>query len=132
VRTLKHRELAAKAAYTQADEQYKSTVLTAFQNVADTLHAIEQYADGMKAAASVKDAASVTVDLTKKQLDSGYANYLALSETSLPAGLDQSGAGSIESLCTYCRVVSSFRRRLVEPPGFVQELNGQTPRNENG
>jgi len=33
--TLKHRELAAKAAYTQADEQYKSTVLTAFQNVAD-------------------------------------------------------------------------------------------------
>ena len=35
--TLKHRELAAKAAYSQADEQYKSTALTAFQNVADTL-----------------------------------------------------------------------------------------------
>jgi outer membrane protein TolC len=28
--------------------------------------------------AAGKDAASVTLDLTKKQLESGYANYLAL------------------------------------------------------
>jgi len=76
--TLLHRERAARAAYTQADEQYRSIVLTAFQNVADTLHAIQQDADGLKAAAAAKDAAAVTLDITKKQLDSGYANYLAL------------------------------------------------------
>jgi NodT family efflux transporter outer membrane factor (OMF) lipoprotein len=76
--TLKHRELAAKAAYTQADEQYKSTVLTAFQNVADTLHAINQDSDGLKAAAAAKDAALVTLNITQKQLDTGYTNYLAL------------------------------------------------------
>jgi NodT family efflux transporter outer membrane factor (OMF) lipoprotein len=76
--TLKHRELAAKAAYTQASEQYRSTVLQAFQNVADTLHAIEQDADGLKASSAAADAAAVTLDLTKKQLDSGYTNYLAL------------------------------------------------------
>jgi NodT family efflux transporter outer membrane factor (OMF) lipoprotein len=76
--TLKHRELAARAAYTQADEQYRSTVLTAFQNVADTLNALQQDADALKAAGTAKDAASVTLDLTKKQLESGYANYLAL------------------------------------------------------
>ncbi len=76
--TLKHRELAAKAAYTQADEQYRSTVLTAFQNVADTLHAIEQDADGLRASSAAKDAAAVTLDVTKKQMDGGYANYLAL------------------------------------------------------
>ena len=76
--TLRHREQAAIAAYTQADEQYRSTVLTAFQDVADTLHAIQQDADGLKAASAAKDAAAVTFDLTKKQLDSGYANYLAL------------------------------------------------------
>ncbi len=35
--TLLHQERAAKAAYAQAAEQYRSTVLTAFQNVADTL-----------------------------------------------------------------------------------------------
>ncbi|MGO9255677.1 MAG: efflux transporter outer membrane subunit [Bryobacteraceae bacterium] len=76
--TLVHRERAAIAAYTQADEQYRSTVVTAFQNVADTLHAIRQDADGLKAASAAKDASAVTLDLTKKQLDGGYANYLAL------------------------------------------------------
>ena len=75
---LLHRERAARAAYTQAAEQYRSTVLTAFQNVADTLNALQQDANALKAAAAAKDAASVTLDLTKKQLESGYANYLAL------------------------------------------------------
>jgi outer membrane protein TolC len=32
----------------------------------------------LKAAAAAKDAASVTLDLTKKQYESGYASYLAL------------------------------------------------------
>ena len=76
--TLLHRERAARAAYTQAAELYRSTVLTAFQNVADTLNALQQDADALKAAAAARDAASVTLDLTKKQLESGYANYLAL------------------------------------------------------
>jgi NodT family efflux transporter outer membrane factor (OMF) lipoprotein len=76
--TLMHRERASRAAYTEADEQYRSTVLTAFQNVADTLNALQQDADALKAAAAAKDAAKVTLDLTKKQLEAGYANYLAL------------------------------------------------------
>jgi NodT family efflux transporter outer membrane factor (OMF) lipoprotein len=76
--TLRHREKAAVAAYTQAGEQYRSTVLTAFQNVADTLHAIRQDSDGLKAGAAAKDAAAVTLDLTKRQLEGGYADYLAL------------------------------------------------------
>ncbi len=38
--TLLHRQRAAEAAYDQAAAQYRSVVLTAFQNVADTLHAI--------------------------------------------------------------------------------------------
>jgi NodT family efflux transporter outer membrane factor (OMF) lipoprotein len=76
--TLRHRERSARAAYIQADEQYRSTVLTSFQNVADTLNALQQDADALKAAAAAKDAASVTLDLTKKQLATGYANYLAL------------------------------------------------------
>ena len=76
--TLLHRERAARAAYAQANEQYRSTVLTAFQNVADTLNALQQDADGLKAAAAAKDVAGVTLDLAKKQYQSGYANYLAL------------------------------------------------------
>ena len=55
---LLHQERGAKAAYVQAREQYRQTVLTAFQNVADTLAAIEQDAAGQKAnAAALPDAA---------------------------------------------------------------------------
>ena len=76
--TLMHRERAARAAYVQADEQYRSTVLAAFQNVADTLHALEQDADGLKAAVAARDAAKVTLDLTTRQMQAGYVSYLAL------------------------------------------------------
>jgi len=75
---LLHKQRAAKAAYTQAAEQYRSAVLTAFQNVADTLNALEQDANALKAAAAAKDAASVTLNLARQQWQSGYANYLAL------------------------------------------------------
>jgi NodT family efflux transporter outer membrane factor (OMF) lipoprotein len=76
--TLRHRQRAAQAAFTQAAEQYRSTVLTAFRNVADTLHALQQDADALKAAADARTAARVTLDLARNQYQSGYASYLAL------------------------------------------------------
>ena len=76
--TLVHRERAARAAYVQTSEQYRSTVLTACQNVADTLHALEQDADSVKAAAAARDAAKVTLDLTTRQMQVGYVSYLTL------------------------------------------------------
>jgi len=76
--TLVHRERAARAAYVQASEQYRSTVLTAFENVADTLHALEQDADAVKAAAAARDAAKTTLDLTTRQMRVGYVSYLTL------------------------------------------------------
>jgi len=76
--TLLHQERAAKAAYVQAAEQYRSTVLTAFQNVADTLAALEQDANGLKAAATAADAAKVTLDLSQRQWKDGYVGYLSL------------------------------------------------------
>ena len=75
---LLHKQRAARAAYLQAAEQYRSTVLTAFQNVADTLNALEQDANALNAAAAAKDAAGTTLELAGKQWQSGYANYLAL------------------------------------------------------
>ncbi|MGB6306991.1 MAG: efflux transporter outer membrane subunit [Steroidobacteraceae bacterium] len=75
--TLLHEERAAKAAYTQAAEQYRSTVLAALQNVADTLTALEQDAEALRAAATAADAAKVTLDLAKRQWQDGYAGYLA-------------------------------------------------------
>jgi NodT family efflux transporter outer membrane factor (OMF) lipoprotein len=76
--TLLHLQRAAKAAYVQSAEQYRSTVLTAFQNVADTLTALDQDAQALKAAAAAADAARVTLDLAQRQLQDGYASNLSL------------------------------------------------------
>ena len=75
---LLHQERAARAAYVQAAEQHRNTVLTAFQNVADTLNALEQDADALKTASDAAKAASVTLDLTRRQQETGYASKLAL------------------------------------------------------
>jgi len=76
--TLLHQERAAKAAYVQAAEQYRSTVMGAFQNVADSLVALEQDAAGLKAAAAAEEAARHALDLSQRQWKAGYANYLSL------------------------------------------------------
>ena len=76
--TLLHQERAAKAAYVEAAQQYRSTVLTAFQNVADTLTALDQDAEALKAAAAACDAAKITLDLSERQWKGGYASYLSL------------------------------------------------------
>ena len=94
-------------------------MLTAFQNVADTLHALYQDADALKAAAASRDAASVTLELSKKQYRAGYASYLSLlkSGTSISASPDYRGSGTGQPLCRYGCFVSGPGRRVVEPPG---------------
>jgi NodT family efflux transporter outer membrane factor (OMF) lipoprotein len=76
--TLLHRKRAAKAALKQAAAQYQSTVITAYQNVADTLHASLSDADALAADVAAENAAKVTYDLTRRQMDVGYVSYLTL------------------------------------------------------
>jgi NodT family efflux transporter outer membrane factor (OMF) lipoprotein len=76
--TLLHRQRAAEAAFEQAAAQYRSTVITAFQNVADTLYALQTDAESLQAAVLAERAAKTTLDLTLKQQELGYTNYLAL------------------------------------------------------
>lgn len=75
---LLHQERAARAAYTQSAEAYRSVVLTAFRSVADALLALQHDADVLQGAATAKTAADVTLDLTRKQWQAGYAGYLSL------------------------------------------------------
>jgi len=75
---LMHQERAAKAAYVEAAEQYRGTVLTAFQNVADTLVALDQDAKGLQAAAQAERAAKTTLDLSQLQLQHGYIGTFEL------------------------------------------------------
>jgi outer membrane protein TolC len=76
--TLRHRQRAAEQGLHQAAAQYRTTVLTAFQNVADTLHALYADADSLQAAVAAEQAANVTLALTQKQQESGYVSYLSL------------------------------------------------------
>ena len=76
--TLLHRKRAADQALKQAAYEYQTTVITAYQNVADTLHAIVSDADALSAAVEAESAAKVALTLTQRQLDVGYVSYLTL------------------------------------------------------
>lgn len=76
--TLKYREYAADEGMKQAAAQYRATVLSAFQNVADTLHAIEIDARALKIAQEQSDFAKKAYELTKRQHATGYLDRLAL------------------------------------------------------
>jgi NodT family efflux transporter outer membrane factor (OMF) lipoprotein len=73
-----HRKRAAEAAMDEAGAMYQSTVLTAFQNVADALHALETDAAALSAASRAEVAARRTLDVVRHQLELGSVDYLAL------------------------------------------------------
>ena len=69
---------AAVAAYEQAEAQYRGTVLTAFQNVADSLRALDFDASTLKAQVEVEAVAGEALSLNKRQYELGAISYLAL------------------------------------------------------
>lgn len=76
--TLRAKSRAAQQALIQAGAQYRSTVITALQNVADTLHVIQSDAEALKAADTSERAAQTAVTLTRNQYEVGYVNYQTL------------------------------------------------------
>ncbi len=69
---------AAIAAYDAAAAQYRQVVLQAFQNVADTLRAIEADAREMRAQKQAESAAYTNLYLVKQQFYLGGVSYLSL------------------------------------------------------
>jgi NodT family efflux transporter outer membrane factor (OMF) lipoprotein len=76
--TLLHKKRAAEAAFDQAAAQYRSTVIAAFQNVADALRALQSDAETLKAAVGAEHAAAKSLEITRRQLQLGAIHYLAL------------------------------------------------------
>jgi NodT family efflux transporter outer membrane factor (OMF) lipoprotein len=76
--TLLGKERAARAALDQAAAQYRSAVITAFQNVADSLHALQADADAMKAQVAAERSAQESLEIAQRQLQLGAVNYLAV------------------------------------------------------
>ncbi|MEI7996497.1 MAG: TolC family protein, partial [Methylococcaceae bacterium] len=73
-----HKRRAALAAYEQAAAQYRSTVLQAFQNVADTLSALEFDATELKTQDAAVQAAFQSLEMTQQQYQIGSVTYLSL------------------------------------------------------
>jgi len=76
--TLLHRKRAAEATYDQAAAQYRATVITAFQNVADALQALRFDADALQEAVNAERAADSSLAIAKRQVEIGDVSDLAL------------------------------------------------------
>jgi NodT family efflux transporter outer membrane factor (OMF) lipoprotein len=68
---LADQEQAARDSYDVAAAQYRKTVLAAFQNVADTLHALQSDAQALNAKIDAEKAAAESLALAHSQLDAG-------------------------------------------------------------
>lgn len=75
---LYNKQKAAEATLEQAEAQYRSTVITAFQNVADALRALQADARAIQAAVHAEVTAKASLDIVETQLNAGQVNQLAV------------------------------------------------------
>ncbi len=80
---LLHKKRAADAALDQAGAQYRSAVLLACQNIADTLHALAADAEALRATAETERAAKKTFELNMRQRELGSIPLVAVLNAEL-------------------------------------------------
>ena len=71
---LLHKKRASEALLEQAAAQYQSTVILAFQNVADSLRALQYDADALRAQDAAERAAAHSLEITRKSVQLGEAS----------------------------------------------------------
>lgn len=76
--TLLHRQRAAEANYDQVAAQYRNVVITAFQNVADSLRALQADADAVNTALIAEKVAADSLTITQAQQRLGQVGLLSL------------------------------------------------------
>jgi NodT family efflux transporter outer membrane factor (OMF) lipoprotein len=76
--SLLHQRREAEANYDQTGWAYRSVLIGALQNVADTLRALQYDADALRAARDFERAAKISLDLARQQMETGNANVLLL------------------------------------------------------
>jgi NodT family efflux transporter outer membrane factor (OMF) lipoprotein len=75
---LEHQRKAAEAAFDASAAQYKSTVLNALRNVADTLRALQADAETLARQVEAEDAAAGSLDIAKQRFQAGAISYVTL------------------------------------------------------
>jgi NodT family efflux transporter outer membrane factor (OMF) lipoprotein len=76
--SLRAKRRAAFDVYDQASAQYRLVVLNAFQNVADTLTALDNDAQALKAQNDAVSSASAGIALIQRQYEAGAVSYVTL------------------------------------------------------
>jgi NodT family efflux transporter outer membrane factor (OMF) lipoprotein len=110
--TLQQKQRAAEAGVDQAAADYRLAVLTAFQNVADTLYAIRYDNDSLQKAVLAEEATAKTLQLTRTQLSQGQVAI----QTVLGAQTSNLQASLI--------VIQAQTNRYTDTVGLFQALGG--------
>jgi NodT family efflux transporter outer membrane factor (OMF) lipoprotein len=74
--SLRAQKRAAEAGLDKAAADYRTTVLSAFRDVADSLYALELDAENLQAQAEAEHSAQRSLELVRTQYDDGAASYL--------------------------------------------------------
>ncbi len=75
--TLLSKQRGAEAAYDASAAQYRSTVIAAFQNVADALTGLQSDADAVKASLAAEQSAAESLAIVRRQVELGDVSYLS-------------------------------------------------------
>lgn len=109
---LLHKKRAADAALDQAGAQYRAAVITACQNVADTLRALDADADALKAGVEADQAARKAWDLAQQQRSLGTVSVVAVLNAEVAYGQAQ------------LAVVQAQANRYADTAALFQALGG--------
>jgi NodT family efflux transporter outer membrane factor (OMF) lipoprotein len=110
--TLLHQLQESKDNYNAAAWNYRGAVISAVQNVTDSLRALQNDADALKAAQDYQRAAKISFDLARQQMETGNANLLLFltQQTTYSSAVIQ--------------VVQARAARLADTAALFQALGG--------
>jgi NodT family efflux transporter outer membrane factor (OMF) lipoprotein len=131
--SLLHTERATQALYEQAAWAYRSAVLAAFQNVADSLRAVQIDAEALKAANDFEKAAKISLDLATQQVQAGNAAVLLLLNAQVTyeqaaIQLVQAQAQRLSDTVALFQALGGGWWNRIEPPAPEQRLDVATGR----
>lgn len=130
--TLENRQKAAEASFDQAKAQYRSTVLSAFQNVADVLRALQSDAKAVAASEKAEDVAKRSLDIVRNQVSLGQVGQLPLllaQQTYLQASLNRVQAQATR-LSNTAALFMALGGGWWNRPAKVETLAGLPPKAE--
>ena len=110
---LANKQVAAEEGYHQTLAQYRSTVLGAFQNVADTLRALQADERMIEAARAATESANRNLSLVRKQVEGGQVSLPAL--LSAQQAYLQTSITKVQAEASRCADVFALLQALGRP-----------------